>query len=161
MSRLDPRKLHVRFAAGVAAQGPLTPRRYTLTHSDSTGDLFLTIAPEVDQKQISGWYTRLMRDEVVAEWQEGEEGAALHVFCHVSGGLAFGSAGMRYGIFRRELPLVLEAFRCGDAGLFLARPDLDQASIWIHFQSADRRYHKTERWGTPGEHRIMEVPCES
>jgi hypothetical protein len=104
MSRLDPGKLHVRFAAGVAAEGPLTPRRYTLTHSDSTGDLFLTIAPEVDQKRISGWYTRLMRDEVVAEWQEGEEGAALHVFCHVSGGLVFGSAGMRYGIFQREMP---------------------------------------------------------
>jgi hypothetical protein len=161
MSRLDPRKLHVQFAAGVAAEGPLTPRRYTLTHSDSTGDLFLTIAPEADQKQISGWYTRLMRDEVVAEWQEGEEGAALHVFCHVSGGLVFGSAGMRYGIFRREMPLVLEAFRFGDSGLFEARPELDQTSIWIHFRSADRRYDKTERWGTPEEYRTLEVPCES
>jgi hypothetical protein len=157
---LDPRKLHVQFAAGVSSEGPLTPRRYTLTHSDSTGELFLTIAPEVDQKQISGWYTRLMRDEVVAEWQEGEEGAALHVCCHVSGGLVFGSARMRYGIFQRELPLVLEAFRFGDAGLFEARPDLDQASIWIHFQSANRRYDKIERWGTPGEYRITEAPSD-
>ena len=54
--------------------GPLTPRRYTLTHSDSTDDLFLTIAPEVNQRQVSSWYTRLMRDEVVAEWQESEDG---------------------------------------------------------------------------------------
>jgi hypothetical protein len=76
MSRLDPRKLHVQFAPGVMPQGPLAPRRYTLTHSDSTGDLFLTVAPEVDRKQIAGWYTRLMRDEVLAEWQEGEEGPA-------------------------------------------------------------------------------------
>lgn len=68
MGRLNPRKLHVRFAAGGTPQGPLTPRRYTLTHSDSTGDLFLTIAPEVDRKQIAGWYTRLMRDEVLAQW---------------------------------------------------------------------------------------------
>jgi hypothetical protein len=153
MSRLNPKKLHVQFAAGGMPQGPLTPRHYTLTHSDSTGDLFLTVAPEVDRKQIAGWYTRLMRDEVVAEWQESEEGPALHVFCHVSGGFVLGSAGMRYDIFQRELPLVLEAFRWGDAGLFEARPDLDGAPIWIHFHSTDRRFQKTERWGTPAEYR--------
>jgi len=89
MSRLDPGKLHVRLGAGVTPEGPLIPRRYTLTHSDSTGDLYLAIAAEVDRKQISGWYTRLMRDEVLAEWQEGEEEPALHVFCHVGGGLVF------------------------------------------------------------------------
>ena len=153
MSRLNPAKLHVQFATGIMPKGPLTPRRYTLTHSDSTGDLFLTVAPEVNQKQISGWYTRLMRDEVVAEWQESEDGPALHVFCHVSGGFVIGSAGMRYAIFQRELPLVLEAFRFGDRRLFEARPELDKAPIWIHFHSTDRRYRKIERWGTPSEYR--------
>jgi hypothetical protein len=73
MSRLDPRKLHVQFASGVTPEGPRSPRRYTPTHSNSPGDLLLTFAPEVDWKQISGWYTRLMRDEVVAEWREGAE----------------------------------------------------------------------------------------
>ena len=153
MSRLNPAKLHVQFATGIMPKGPLTPRRYTLTHSDSTGDLFLTVAPEVNQKQVSGWYTRLMRDEVVAEWQESEDGPALHVFCHVSGGFVIGSAGMRYSVFQRELLLVLEAFRFGDRGLFEARPELDKAPIWIHFQSTDRRYRKIERWGTPAEYR--------
>ena len=153
MTRLNPKKLHVQFAAGVTPKGPLTPRRYTLTHSDSTGELFLTIAPEVDRQQISGWYTRLMRDEVLAEWQDSEDGPALHLFCHVSGGLAFGGAGMRYGIFQRELSMVLEAFRFGDRGLFETQPELDQAPIWIHFQSTNRRYHKTERWGTPADYR--------
>jgi hypothetical protein len=154
MSRLNPSKLHVRFAEGVTPEGPLTPRRYTLTHSDSTGDLFLTVAPEVDRKQISGWYTRLMRDEVVAEWQAAEGGPALHVFCHVSGGLVFGSAAMRYEIFRRELALVFEAFRYGDGGLFEVRPELDRAPIWVHFQSGNRDYLKTEGWGTPADYRV-------
>jgi hypothetical protein len=153
MGRLNPAKLHIRFAARITPEGPLTPRRYTLTHSDRTGDLFLTIAPEVDRKQISGWYTRLMRDEVVAEWQESEEGPALHVFCHVSGGFVLGSSSMRYDIFQHELPLVLEALRFGDGGLFEARPELDQAPIWSHFHSTDRRYDKTERWGTPADYR--------
>jgi Staygreen protein len=151
---LSPGKLHTRFAAGVSPEGPLAPRRYTLTHSDSTGDLFLTVGPEVDRKQISGWYTRLMRDEVLAEWQESEEGPALHVFCHVSGGLSFGSAAMRFGIFQRELPLVLEAFRFGDRAIFEALPELDRAPVWVHFHSTDRRYHKKERWGTPAQYRL-------
>ncbi len=153
MSRLQPDKLHTTFAAGTAPEGPLFPRRYTLTHSDSTGDLFLTVAPEVDQQQISGWYTRLMRDEVTAAWQQGEQGPELHVFCHVSGGVVFGTAAMRDGIFRRELPLVLEALRCGDAALFQAQPQLDAAPIWVHFESPDPRYHKTERWGAPADYR--------
>jgi hypothetical protein len=70
MSRLKPEKLHVRFAPSTTADGPVVPRRYTLTHSDVTGDLFLTIGPAYDHKQISGLYTRFMRDEVLAEWRE-------------------------------------------------------------------------------------------
>jgi hypothetical protein len=52
MSRLRPAKLHVRLGGGVTAEWPVTPRCYTLTHSDGTGDLFLTIGREYDRKQI-------------------------------------------------------------------------------------------------------------
>jgi hypothetical protein len=129
------------------------PRRYTLTHSDVTGDLFLTVGSEYDREQISGWYTRLMRDEVLAEWLEDEDGPSLHVYCHVSGGLAFGMAGWRYAIFRHELPLVLEAFRYGDRRLFESHPELDGAPIRVHFQATRRRYRRLERWGSPAEYR--------
>lgn len=153
MSRLRPEKLHVRLAEGWMADGPVTPRRYTLTHSDMTGDLFLTVGPSFDRAQISGLYTRLMRDEVLAEWRE-EEGPSLHVFCHVSGGLVFGGASFRYAIFRQELPLVLECFRYGDRRLFEAHPELDDAPIRVHFRSSRRRYRRRERWGTPADYRL-------
>jgi hypothetical protein len=154
MSRLRPEKLHVRLAEGAGADGPIAPRRYTLTHSDATGDLFLTIGPAFDRAQISGWYTRLMRDEVLAEWLEEDDGPSLHVYCHVSGGLAFGTARWRDAIFRHELPLVLEAFRHGDRGLFEAQPELDDTPIRVHFRSSRRRYRRTERWGTPADYRL-------
>lgn len=154
MSRLRPGKLHVRFVEPATATGPVLPRRYTLTHSDTTGDLFLTIGPKVDRKQISGWYTRLMRDEVVAEWDETEEGPVLRVTCHVSGGLVLGPARWRYGIFQHELPLVLEAFHYGDRGLFEARPELDRAPVLVHFRSSRRRYRRVEQWGTLSEYRL-------
>lgn len=158
MSRLEPPKLHVRFAAGAAPEGPPVPRRYTLTHSDATGDLYLTIGADYDRRQIAGWYTRLMRDEVLAEWVLEEGGPALHGHCHVSGGLAFGGAAMRDGIFRHELPLVLESFRHGDAGLFAAHPDLDRAPIRIHFHSHLERYDRVEEWGCPADYRIADSP---
>ena len=151
MSRLKPEKLHVRFVSGATPEGPITPRRYTLTHSDATGDLFLTIGPDYDRQQISGWTTRLLRDEVLAEWRE-EDGPALHVHCHVSGGLVVGSAGWRDAIFRRELPLVLEAFRFGDRRLLETQPELDQAPIWVHFHARQPRYNRIESWGVPADY---------
>jgi hypothetical protein len=154
MSRLKPQKLQVRFASGTEPTGPVTPRRYTLTHSDSTGDLFLTIGAEYDRKQVSGWYTRLMRDEVLAEWLEDEDGRVLHVCCHVSGGLAIGPAGWRYEIFRRELPLVLEALRFGDQALYESEAELDRSPIQVHFHARQPRYNRTERWGVPGDYRL-------
>jgi len=147
MGRLNPERLQVKYLPGVGPEAPVAPRRYTLTHSDFTGDLFLTIGPYYNPEQISGWYTRLMRDEVLAEWKDGQDGVSLHVYCHVSGGLVFGRAGWRASIFREEMPLVLEVIRYGDRALFTANPELDHAPIWVHFQASQARYHKTERWG--------------
>jgi magnesium dechelatase len=154
MSRLVPGKLHVTYAAPATAEQLMLPRRYTLTHSDTTGDLYLTIGRYYDRRQISGIYTRLMRDEVLAEWRQDGDEVALHVYCHVSGGLVFGSAEMRDAIFHRELPLVLEAFRYGDRALFENATDMDRWPIWVHFVSHISRYNHVERWGVPADYRI-------
>jgi hypothetical protein len=154
MARLDPGKLQVTFASGTQRHGPMVPRRYTLTHSDVTGNLYLSIGSDYDREKVSGWQTRLMRDEVLAEWVGGEAGAVLHVHCHVSGGILFGTAGMRDAIFRRELPLVLEAFRLGDLDLYRSCPELDQAPIMVHFHATQRRYNLVEQWGKPADYAL-------
>ncbi|MFX0054424.1 MAG: staygreen family protein [Promethearchaeota archaeon] len=147
MRRLNPKKLHVRYNSPTSEEGPIHPRCYTLTHSDRTGDFFLTVGPEYDEMQIRGLYTRLMRDEVVAEWREGKEGSELHVHCEVGRGL--GSARMRENIFRRELDLVLEAFRYGDREFFEKYPILDSARILVHFHARKKVNDKVEDWGRP------------
>ncbi|MGQ9721054.1 MAG: staygreen family protein [Candidatus Jordarchaeum sp.] len=154
MVRLNPEKLHVKYTSGISKKDPISARRYTLIHSDRSGKLFLTIGREYDKKQISGIYTRLMRDEVLAEWITDDAKPALHVYCHVSGGLVFGPAGWRYAIFRSELPLVLEVFRYGDRSLFEAHPELDNAPIWIHFQASQPRYRKVEQWGKLADYKL-------
>ncbi|MFX1448611.1 MAG: staygreen family protein, partial [Promethearchaeota archaeon] len=70
MADLNPEKLHLKFKDSVGKVKLELPRKYTLTHSDSTGELFLTIGAEYDYEQISSLYTRFMRDEVLAEWKK-------------------------------------------------------------------------------------------
>jgi hypothetical protein len=88
-----------------------------------------------------------MRDEVLAEWKAESGEMSFHVFCHVSGGLLFGSAEWRYKIFQHHLRQVLEAFREGDKQLFCADPDLDKTPIKVHFKSINASYNRIEEWG--------------
>ena len=154
MSQLDPSKLHVRFQPGLTADRLALPRRYTLTHSDRTGDLFLTIADDYDRNQISGCYTRLMRDEVLAEWAGTPDGPALDIHCHVSGGVVFGSATWRDSILRTHMPQVIQAFRQGDAALFAGQPELDRSPVSVHFHSHRPTYDRIEPWGMLGDYGI-------
>lgn len=147
MERLDPKKLHVKYIGSSSREQLALPRRYTLTHSDFTGELFLFIGSEYNKTETFKLYTRLMRDEVLAELLNNEGGYTYRVYCHVSGGFNFGSAGWRYRIFQRELPLVLEAIRYGDRHLFENNPELDNATIYVHLQSNDKRFNKIENRG--------------
>jgi hypothetical protein len=153
MKRLNPQKLHVAYLTGATSEDLTLPRRYTLTHSDITGELFLTISNAYDTKQISHLYTRLMRDEVLAEFTKEEDGLVFRVYCHVSGGFVFGTAKLRYAVFCHELPLVLEAMRFGDRNLFEKIPNLDNTPALIHFQSTNNRFNKVENWGTMAYYR--------
>ncbi|MFX1390619.1 MAG: staygreen family protein [Promethearchaeota archaeon] len=154
MTELNPSKLHVVYKDRIDIDKLQIPRKYTLTHSDATGDLFLTIGSDYDNEQISGFYTKFMRDEVLAEWQEIDNEYELHFFLHVSGGLCFGWAGMRDKIFRHHLPLVLQAIKYGDKELFDKNPSLNDSKIIIHFQSKRKKYDKIENFG-----RCKEIQC--
>lgn len=153
MKRLNPDKLHVTLLPGTPSITGNMPRRYTLTHSDFTGDLFLTIGNDYDKKQISGLYTRLMRDEVLAELLNIGDCPEFRVYCHVSGGLVFGTARLRDGIFHAELSRVMEAIRYGDRAFFEAAPDLDKTPVKIYFHSSKSKYDRCESWGTMADYR--------
>jgi len=153
MKRLNPQKLHVVYLTGTTPEDLTLPRRYTITHSDITGELFITISNAYDTKQTSSLYTKLMRDEVLAEFIKEEDSLVLRVYCHVSGGFVFGTAKWRCAVFRHELPLVLEAIRFGDRNLFEKNPNLDNTPVLIHFQSTANRLNKIENWGTMADYR--------
>jgi hypothetical protein len=111
------------------------------------------IGIDYSRNQISGWYTRLMRDEVLAEISDDGDNLIMRVYCHVSGGFVLGTAKWRFKIFEAELPLVLECIRYGDRTLFEQNPQLDNTPILIHFESTAIRFNKVENWGTMAEYR--------
>lgn len=154
MSRLNIQKLHVDFKDGIDQNILDLPRTYTLTHSDKTGDLFMTIGRAYNYPQISNLLTRFMRDEVLAEWQTVPDGFELHLHCHVSGGFVLGPAGWRLNIFRSHLPLVLEAFYYGDREIYGHTPALEQCEVMVYFRSHRPRTNLIENWGPMGKYAL-------
>lgn len=147
MERLNPEKLYVEFRPGVTTTEPILGRKYTLTHSDITADLFLTIGLEYAYDKITS-----MRDEVLAEWRTYNACLFLYVYVYVGD---FGPIkdSIRNTIFRRELPLALEAIIYGDREFFSAHPQLYNAPIWIYFDSTNPKYNMFEYWGTANDYK--------
>ena len=58
---------------------------------------------------------------------------------------------MREKIFRREMPMVLEAIRNGDSNFFEKNPNLDNAPIIVHYQKSGKDF-KLEPFGIPSDY---------
>lgn len=143
MSTLNPEKLSVELREGVTPTEPITPRCYTLTHSDITAQLFLTIALEFAYDKIT-----VMRDEVLGKWVNLGDGYIYSVYLYVDGQTGPEATAIRNYVFRRELPLALQAIRYGDNDFFLVHLELNVAPIIVNFRSNDPQYNKVENWGT-------------
>lgn len=148
MRKFNPDKLIVEFRS-VTTVEPIIPRRYTLTHSDITAELFLTIGLCYANDKINA-----MRDEVLAEWIQKEELYFFYVYLNVDGQFGSKEASIRNSIFRRELPLALEAIRYGDSNFFCYHPYLDHSSIIVYFMSTNPQFNKVENWGALSDYDI-------
>lgn len=148
MSIFDKTNLSVYLRPGITACQPIIPRRYTLTHSDQTGQLFLSVALQYATDEITP-----IRDEVLAEWRcLGPRNFQLHAYVCVDNHCGKKEAAVRNKHFIRRLPLALGAILCGDRYFFYNRPDLHMAPAWIHFQSCYPEFCRDEYWGIMAEY---------
>lgn len=145
MNKFNPERLSVEYRDGVTATDPVISRHHTLTHSDDTGELFLTIGTQFawDKVNID------MRDEVIGEWKTNGHCIYYNAYVMVNKeGQDFNTAMRRYEVFRRELPLALKAIRYGDRFLFNVYPALDNGLIIVNFISTYPQLYKQEIFGT-------------
>lgn len=145
MSEFIKEKVKVDINDDVGVKGPIDGRKYTLTHSDITGELFLTIGTKYDYSKITE-----MRDELLANLTQYE----LQVILHVDGNDGITESIVRDKIFRRELPLALKAVVYGDRLFFELNRSLYELPVSVKFESKFPEYNVIENWGIIGDYLV-------
>lgn len=146
MSKFNPSKLSVTYLPPATPFKPVDERKYTLTHSDDTGELYLTVGYCYDMDAINPKF----RDEVLAEWVPRMGQYVLSGKVYVTGG-EFDEqySKIRFMIFQRELSLALTAIVYGDRAFYQHYPWLLDSPIYIHFESTFPQFNQTLFAGTP------------
>lgn len=150
MSDFNPQKLKVTLIPPANSVQPIEGRRYTLTHSDITAELFLDIGYVYNYEAIN----RKMRDEVLVEWKKDEQGRFMLVgMAYVDGG-EFGEivSGIRFNVFKKEMDTALKGIVYGDISFYVNYPVLLDAPIFIYYESTYPQYHQTLYYGTPRQY---------
>ncbi|MDF2952276.1 MAG: staygreen family protein [Anaerocolumna sp.] len=145
MRELNPQKVFVQYRDRMIPYEPVIGRKYTITHSDTTAELFVFVAQNYAEDQITS-----MRDEVRVAWEQGKEGLALIGSVIVDGNGVPGNASIRNKIFYNEMPTALQALRQGDRFLFDKEPNLDNTPVFIHFISDNPNFNKIYNFGIIG-----------
>lgn len=152
MSDFNKEKLNVVFAADVDKHGPIIPRRYTLTHSDETGELFLSIGKYYDYSKVNE-----SRDEVLGCWNCDENNLyylRLEVLLDACDGEE--KLAIRNKVFRNELPMAIKAIIYGDREFLLACEELYESKVIIKFKSSNKSYSAVEQWGYVKDYNVKE-----
>lgn len=150
MGKFQQEKLNVSYKDKIGAKEPISQRKYTLTHSDETGELFLSIGKKYDFDNIN--YNT--RDEVLGCWEKDDKYYLL-ITLEVDNGSDITTTIKRDRIFRKELPLALMAIVCGDNLFFENNKELYEATIIVKFNSEINEYNTLEEWG-----KIKDYKCD-
>lgn len=142
MSKFQPEKLNVSYKDEIRTKTFLLPRKYTLTHSDESGELFLSIGKNYDFDQIN--YN--IRDEVLGSWEKDDKEYLL-ITLEVDNGDDISNTIKRDKIFRQEIVLALMAIVYGDNLFFENNKELYEAPVRVKFNSKFSEYDTLEDWG--------------
>ena len=142
MSKFQPEKLNVSYKDEIRTKTFLLPRKYTLTHSDESGGLFLSIGKKYDFDQIN--YN--VRDEVLGSWEKDDKEYLL-ITLEVDNGDDISNTIKRDKIFRQEIVLALMAIVYGDNLFFENNKELYEAPVRVKFNSKFSEYDTLEDWG--------------
>ncbi|MDF2614292.1 MAG: hypothetical protein K0S71_2078 [Clostridia bacterium] len=149
MKKINPEKVFTYYRDDVTKTSPIDGRKYTVTHSDETGDLFVTIGLNFAEDKISA-----ARDEVLLKWRINSQKPMLYGTVLVDNKDTIGMPSIRNAIFIKEMPTALQAVRYADRALFEKYPQLDNIPIYIKFTSTKPKFDKLRYFGTMRLYRI-------
>ena len=149
--------INVNMDSGVVECGEVPTRRYTMTHDDTNGALRLSIGSDFNREQMSGWYQKVMKDEVLAEWLVGavSKKPELHVYCRVSGYHVWPAPPqVRNYIFQRDMNLVLESINHAEREVHnnnYTSSLYSRANVYVHMVSDVSSLNQEILWGQLGD----------
>ncbi|MEG1002689.1 MAG: staygreen family protein [Clostridium sp.] len=152
MEVINPQKVFTEYRDKVTKVSPIKGRKYTMTHSDETADLFVTVGLNYAEDRIDK-----IRDEVKLEWIEEDGKLILYGEVLIDGEGISGNERIRNNIFMKEMPLALQSVRYGDRELFKNNEHLDCAIILIHFKSDIPKYDRVCNFGSMEMYRVYLV----
>lgn len=142
MSNFNSNKVFVQYRDKMMPYDPIKGRKYTITHSDFTAQLFVFVGENYAKDQITK-----MRDEVRISWEKEKTGHILLGSVIVDGEGVVGNTHIRNNIFYKEMPTALKALRQADRFIFEDEPKLDRTPVFIHFISSNPLYDKIYNFG--------------
>lgn len=152
----NPKRVSVEFRNGITDKKPIEGRKYTLTHSDETGELFFTVALTYAYDKIDF----MKRDEVFGEWKKVDNRFLFKVYIYVDGVGGKEVADKRNRIFVEELPSALSAIKYGDIQFLEENKELLNSQIIVRFISAYDNLNRVENYGTFEDYSIIDEEDE-
>ncbi|RLQ96147.1 staygreen family protein [Falsibacillus albus] len=151
MREFKTEKLSMSLLPSATVFFPVEGRKYTMTHSDSTGDMFVSIGCYYDADKINP----ILRDEVFAEWSLHIGQYVLRANVLVSGGeFDENLSAVRFLIFEKEMPTALKAIVTADRSFYAYFPWLLDMPIYVEFDSIFPQYHQIKYFGTVRQYLI-------
>lgn len=143
-------KLEVNFIYPMTKTYTLQNRKYTLTHSDDTGILYLDIANFYNYKKID----INLRDEVLGSWvlvQKNKYNLLLNIY--LKGYYPY-EIKRKYEIFKYHLNMAIKSILYGDRDFLIKNNFLLNSSIIVNFSSSYFMYNSSEYYGLVKDHLI-------
>lgn len=139
----NPDKLETTFVEPMTPYGPIEGRKYTLTHSDETGMMFLDIAGEYNYKVIN----QDLRDELLGTWKPLDDSIYSLIFYAFVGYTDYYTALGKYNSFKFHMDLAIQAVLYGDRELINKYPRLLNYPIYVKFDSSIPMFDGYEFFG--------------
>lgn len=136
-------KLEVEFSSDINYKG-IESRKYTLTHSDETGQRFLFVRSEFAEEEYDE-----LRDEVIADWYKKEDNKELRIMCTLYAEKSLYTEEERYKIFKRHMPRAIKAIVGGDEEYIVQNKLLDY-NVYVYYLSD--LIPKKEYYGKVGDY---------
>ncbi|MCC0629695.1 MULTISPECIES: staygreen family protein [unclassified Clostridioides] len=144
MVNLNANKLNVNMVYPVSATAPIRFRRYTVSYSENTSNIYLTIATYFDTLSIG----TVSIDKVYGQWAWVIDNIYdLNLFVFV-GNYPYEIARNRYESFVNVLPIAITSIINGDRIFLISNFYLLNSKITVRFISSHPTLNRTVDYGS-------------